>query len=177
MEFLAESPLTVGIAGLCSAVLAGFLWTQSGSKAAGGAAIAIVLATLGLVLYGVQVETDEERIRNMLHEVADGLERNDHAFVISHIHPDARVTVQRAKSELPRYKFTEARVTRIKSVTIESNNKPESAVVEFNVIVDLSFEGFKGKVPRFVKIYLFKHQNRWLVHDYEHFEPTAGFRE
>lgn len=177
IQFVLENPFVLGAGGLCAAGLAGFLWTQSGSKAAGWAAIALFLLTFLLVVVSVQVQTDQERISHMLHDVAAALQRNDHTYVLSHIHPQASETVQRAEKELPRYKFTEARVTRIKAITVDSTRKPETAVAEFNVIVALTVDGYQGQVPRFVKLYLAKQGDRWLVRDYEHSEPTAGFRQ
>ena len=176
-EYLLESPFSIGIVGGSCAVLAGFLWTQTGNKAAAVTAAMLALLTLGLVALSVTVETDRERITRMLNEVASALQRNDRSFVLSNIHPKAAATVQRAKTELPRYNFSEARVTRIKSITIDTTSQPETAIAEFNVIVALTFDGYSGKVPRFIKLYLAKHEGRWLVRDYEHAEPTAGFRE
>jgi hypothetical protein len=174
MQLILESPVVLGVAGLGAAAFAGFVWTQAGNKLAAWIAIALLLLTLGLVIVSVQIETDEEKITRMLHDVASALQRN---YVLSHIHPSAASAVQRAQSELPRYKFTEARVTRIKAITVDSSRKPETAVAEFNVIVSLSFDGYNGQVPRFVKLYLAKQDDHWLVRDYEHFEPTAGFRQ
>ena len=136
-----------------------------------------MLLTLGLVVLSVQIETDEEKITRMLNDVASALQRNDRDYVVSHIHPTAAATVQRAKAELPRYNFTEARVTRIKAITVDTSRKPETAIAEFNVIVALTLDGYSGQVGRFVKLYLAKQDGRWLVRDYEHSEPTAGFRQ
>lgn len=177
VQLILESPTVLGIGGLFAAGLAGFFWTQSGNKAAGWTAIILLLLTLGLVFLSIQVETDQEKITRMLNDVASALQRNDSEYVLSHIHPQATETVQRAKTELPRYKFSEARVTRIKAVTVDNSRKPETAVAEFNVVVKLSFEGFSGPVARFVKLYLAKQDDRWLVRDYEHSDPTEGFRQ
>jgi hypothetical protein len=177
VKLILESPIAIGIGGLCAAGLAGFFWTQTGHKAAAWIAIVLLILTLGLIAVSVQVETEQEKITHLLHDVAGALQRNDREYVLSHIHPHAAATVQQAKSELPHYNFTEARVTRIKSITVDDSRKPETAVAEFNVVVALTFEGFSGKVPRFVKLYLTKQDGRWLVRDYEHAEPTAGFRQ
>lgn len=177
VQFLLASPVAIAVIGLCAAGLAGFVWTQNGNKFAAITAIALVLVTLGLVVVSSQIETEEESITRMLHEVAEGLQRNDREFVFSHIHPQAAATAKRAKAELPRYNFSEARVTRIKSITIDATRKPESAVVEMNVVVALVADGTSIRVPRFVKLYLNKLENRWLVRDYEHAEATAGFRD
>ncbi len=177
VELVLQSPLTIGIVGLCAAGLAGFAWTQTGHKAAAATAIVLLLLTLALIAISVQIETDEERITRMLHDVASGLQHNDRDFVISHIHPQASATVQRAKAELPRYNFSEARVTRIKSILVDTVRQSNTAVAEFNVIVALEADGMNIRVPRFIKLYLSKSEDRWLVTDYEHNEPTAGFRE
>lgn len=177
VQLLLESPTTIGIVGLCAAGLAGFFWTQTGQKAAAWLAIGLLILTLGLIAMSVLVETEQEKIRRMLHDVAGALERNEHDFVLSHIHPNASATVQRAKSELSRYTFTEARVTRIKAITIDGTRKPETAVVEFNVVVAMDIEVLRRGMPLFVKIYINKHDGRWLVRDYEYSEPTAGFRQ
>jgi len=177
VQLILESPILFGVGGLCATGLAGFFWTQSGNKAAAWIAIVLLLLTLGLIVVSVQVETDQEKITRMLNDVAGALQRNDREYVFSHIHPQAAVTVQRAKTELPRYNFTEARVTRIKAITVDDSRKPETAVAEFNVIVALTFDGSNVRVPRFVKLYLAKQDGRWLVRDYEHSEPTAGFRQ
>ena len=177
IQLILESPVVIGIGGLCAAGLAGFLWTQSGNKAAGWIALVLLILTLGLIALSMQIETDQEKITHMLHDVASALQRNDREYVLSHIHPQAAATVQRAKSEMPHYNFREARVTRIKAITVDNSRKPETAVAEFNVVVALTFESFSGQVPRFVKLYLTKQDGRWLVRDYEHAEPTAGFRQ
>ena len=177
VQLILESPIVMGIGGLCAAGLAGFLWTQTGHKAAAWVAIVLLLSTLGLIVLSLQIETDQEKITHMLHDVAAGLQRNDRDYVIDHIHPQAAAAVQRAEAELPHYKFTEARVTRIKAITIDASRQPETAVAEFNVVVALTLDNFSGHAPRFVKLYLTKQNGRWLVRDYEHDEPTAGFRQ
>jgi hypothetical protein len=177
VQFVLESPIIIGICGLCAAGLAGFFWTQSGHKAAVWIAIVLLILTLGLIALSVQIETDQEKITHMLHDVAGALQRNDRDYVLSHIHPNASATVQRAKSELPRYNFTEARVTRIKAITIDDLSKPVTAVAEFNVFVALAVDGYSGQAPRFVKIYLAKKDGRWLVRDYEHDDAISGFRQ
>jgi predicted lipid-binding transport protein (Tim44 family) len=176
-QLILESPMVIGIGGLFAAGLAGFFWTQTGQRVAGWIAIVLLLLTLITIVVSIQVETDQEKITHMLHDVAGALQRNDREYVFSHIHPQASATVQRAKTELPRYNFTEARVTRIKAITIDDSRKPETAVAEFNVIVALTVEGSSVRVPQFVKLYLTKQDGRWLVRDYEHSEPTAGFRQ
>ena len=176
-ELLLESPVIVGIGGLVLAVLAGLLWTQTGRKAALATAVVIALATIGLVAVGMQIQTDRETITETLHDVAAALQRNDYQAVFNVMHPSAAAAVARARAELPNYTFTVARVTHIKSIVVDASRKPETAIAEFNVRVELTTQGQKFIVPRFVKVYFSKQDDRWLVRDYEHHEPTAGFRD
>jgi ketosteroid isomerase-like protein len=177
IELLLERPVLVGLTGLVVAVLAGLFWTQTGHKAALVSALLIALATIVLVAVSLQIQTDREKIERILHDVGAALQRNDYESVFSVMHPNAAVAVSRARAELPRYTFEVARVTHIKSILVETARRPETAIAEFNVRVDVTVDGQKFAVPRFVKIYFAKHEGRWLVRDYEHFEPTAGFRE
>lgn len=174
-ELLLESPITVGISGLALAIIAGLVWTQTSRKAALITALGIALTTVVLVTISLQIQTDRELIEETLHDVASALQRNEHEAVFKVMHPSAAATVARARAELPNYVFSVARVTRIKSIIVDSTRTPETAVAEFNVRVELTTQGQKFTVPRFVKIYFSKHEGRWLVRDYEHFEPTAGF--
>jgi uncharacterized protein YchJ len=171
MQMLLESPLTVVLVGMFLAGIAGFVWTQQGSKWLLGTAIGLVALTAVLTLCSLWIETDRETLTQSLHDVASALQRNDRQYVIARIHPKATEAVQRAKTELQNYNFTEARVTRIKSIAIDD----ASAVAEFNVVVNLKEIG--RKIPRFVKVYFMKNDGRWLVRDYEHQDPTAGFRD
>lgn len=175
-ELLLGSPMIIGIAGLAIAALAGFYWSQTGYKAALATAVGIAIVTLLLIIMGLQLETDREKVEKTLHSVAAALQRNDYEAVYSVIHPSATAGVARARAELPNYEFDEARVTHIKIIKIETSRKPKTAIAEFNVRVGLKFQGQNFNIPRFVKVYFVKEGDRWLVRDYEHYEPTAGFR-
>ncbi len=171
MQTILESPWIVGLMGLFVAGLCFFLWTQFGNRSWLAATVGVVVATVVMLIVSLSVRTDREQITEMLHDVGAALQRNDHAFVLARIHPQASEAVQRAKSELNSYHFTEARVTRIKSIEIDADD----AVAQFNVMVNV--KEFGRRVPRFVKVYLKRVNDRWLVRDYEHSDPTAGFIE
>lgn len=176
LEFILEHPLMLALAGAAAVGLAVFIWLQTAHRAALQASIALGLLTIVLVVLSLQVETDREAIRRTLDEVADALERNDFEFVYSYMHPNAEAGVQRARGELPNYTFSEARVTRVKEIQVNHTTTPNTAIAEFNVFVKVGTQGQSFNVPRFVKIYFMKRGERWMVRDYEHFEPTAGFR-
>lgn len=179
LELLFESPVSICLSGLFIAGLTAFCWTQFGNKSLLWSAIGLALTTVMLAMISVQVQTDRERLTDTLHAVASALQRNDRETIFAQIHPNATATVQRAKQELPNYRFSEARVTRIKSIVIDSRKKPETAVAEFNVRVTVQLRDMeRGQpIPRFVKVYFAKQDGRWLVQDYEHADPRAGFTE
>lgn len=176
-QFLFESPLWIIVCGLFVVLVAGLLWTQTGARAAGLAALAAFILTVILVAVAVRVETDREKIHRTINEVAEAVEGNDLKRVTSFIHPHAVEGVARAKQELPQYTFREARMTRLKSILINRGSVPPTAIAEFNVIVDLEIGGQHARIPRFVKAYFVEDQGHWLVRDYEHFDVGVGFRE
>lgn len=175
--FFFESPLLIGVWGAAVAGIAGYVWTQTGHKAAFYSGLGAILLTVILVLVNLQVETNRERIRSVVDSVATALDNNDHTKVFQFIHPNAAEGIARAKAELPRYTFEEARVTRIKSLEVNTQTTPPTAIAEFNVYCEIETQGQKFRVPRFVVVYFMLKDDRWLVHDYEHYEPTAGFRD
>lgn len=179
-EFLFESPVLLGVVGLTLAGIAAFIWTQAREAAARKAAfysmLCLIVMTIVMTLVNIQVKTDQEQIRSMLHMIGAALEKNDLATVFAYIHPNATETSDRARAELPRYRFSDARVTRIKRVEINPSTVPRTAIAEFNVVAEFSVHDTKLRGGRFVRVYLMEKDNRWLARDYEHFEPTAGFR-
>lgn len=174
---LLENPLLVGFLGAVLTMLAGFAWLQTGRRSILQATVGMLALTIVLVLINVNITSERERIEAILYTVADALGKNDLPAIYSAIHPTAAETVKQAKAELPKYKFSEARVTGIKDIQVNFTTKPATAIAEFNVFVAVTFQGNKFDVRRFVRVYFMQHEERWLVHDYEHFEPTAGFRE
>jgi ketosteroid isomerase-like protein len=176
-ELLFESPITLGVTGLAFTLIALVTWIKGGFRAALYAAIALAVLTVVLLVVNLRVKTDREQIEQLLHDVAAAVERNDLPAVVSYIHPGAVQGLQRAKSEMPKYQFTSARITGIKSIQVHRDTHPPSAIAEFHVAVSLGTQGnhFDG-IRRFVRAYFMERDGRWLVHNYEHFDVSAGFR-
>ncbi len=175
LEILLEHPLAIALCGLASVIVAFFIWLQTAHKAGLVAAIAFLALTVILVWTSISIETERESIEVLLSEIANAVEANDHDRVLSYIHPNALEGERRARAELPRYEFREARITRIKDITVNSGTRPETAIAEFNVVVNVQTGGYDGKAARFLRVYLMKQEGRWLVRDYEHFDVRAGF--
>ena len=175
-ELLFESPYTIGVVGIAVAGVAAFVWLQTAQKAAAWVAISAAAITLILVMLSIQVKTDREKIASLIAEVCATVQRNDRERAYQYIHPNADEGLARAKSEFPRLTFSEARVTRMKSIEVNHLTSPATAIAEFNVFLRVEVDGTEFKVPRFIRAYFMQKDDEWLVTDYEHFEPTAGFR-
>lgn len=174
VEFLLENPLWIGLLGLMATIAAAVVWLQTGARLAAIGAGSLALLTMALVFTSLRVETPREQIRRTIYEVAEALSRNDVPKVISYIHPGALPAVVKAKGELPNYQFTEARVTRLRTIEVDQRANPPAAVAEFNVAVEIAAEGQNIPIRRLVKVYFGLSAGRWLVRDYEHFDPLAN---
>ncbi len=176
-ELLFENPITLGSVGLGFTGIAAFVWMQTGHKVAFYSVIALASVTLLLVLVNLQVTTDRERIRRILDDVAAALRNNDHEKIFSYVHPNAVEGLRKVQWEVRRFDFEEARVTGIKEIAVNFATTPPTAIAEFFARVKASGNSMQGTVVRFVRVYFMQRDGRWLVRDYEHFDPTAGFRE
>ncbi|MFK7734440.1 MAG: hypothetical protein AB8B50_00330 [Pirellulaceae bacterium] len=179
-DILFESPTTIVVLSGVVALIAAVLWTQVNDRLVQRIALFIMLGSvlLGTILVATSfmVKTDKERITARLNEIASALQRNDREAVYAAIHPNASEGVRRAKAELPSYTFSDARVTRIKSIQVSNETAPRTALAEFNVVVAVETGMGGARVPRFVHVYFMEDAGRWMVNDYEHFDATAGFR-
>ena len=177
-ELFYESPVTICVIGFAIVLVALITWINGGFKSALYAAVALALLTIVLLILSVRVKTDREQISEILNQVAEAVENNDVDKVLTYVHPGAVAGVLRVKSELPNYQFTEARITGVKSIQSNHKTNPPSGTAEFNVAVSLTGQGGQGNgIRRFVRCYFLYHNGRWLVHDYQHFDVAAGFRE
>jgi|JI9StandDraft_2_1071091.scaffolds.fasta_scaffold12898_3 hypothetical protein len=177
MSFFFESPVYLGICGLLVVIIAGVAWANTANKYALWTAGGAIIVTAILLLVEHNVVTYREEIVNRLNEVADHLQNNRYDEAISAIHPAAENSIQMAKAELPNYDFREARVTTIHSIDIDGQTKKPRAVAEFNVVVALTVNGQSfDRIPRFIRVTLYRENDKWYVFDYSHSDPFEGFR-
>lgn len=165
----------MGLAGLGLTGLAFFVWTQTGDKRAMWALIGCLVLTIIGLLVNIQVKTYREQLIATLDDIADAVKQNNHERAFSFVDATANPTLLRLKAELPNFKFSDARVTAIKSITIEDDKQPPTSLVEFNAVARVSSAVYSGPVARFVKAYFKYEKGRWLVTDYSHDNPQAGF--
>jgi len=175
MSWLFESPIIIVALGVAIVFAIGAAWTATGRQELLYAlAAAIVLLFAGLITERLVV-TDREQIRATLAEIARDVKKNDHRRIISHIHSSATAIKQKAQAEMPKYTFTDFRITKINSLDVDRSAAPASAVVELNVVGGGSFHehGIEmDHVARWVKLHLLQETDgRWTVVDYEHDDP------
>lgn len=176
-NLLAEQPilLTVVLALLAAALLYG--WTREGQKWLAVAGL-IMLALIPLIwLAASLIVTDEEEIRAMIEQMARHIEANDHEAAIRVIHPNRPDISARAKSELPNYVFSRARVGGYNSLKLLPGTNPREAVVDLNASVTLSTtNGFLAdqRGARKLLLYLRKTDDGWKVIDYAHRNVLGG---
>jgi uncharacterized membrane protein (Fun14 family) len=173
--WLFEQPLIIVGLGVGLILALGAAWTASGRKELLYAlAAAVILLFAGLITERL-VKTDKEQIRETLQEIARDVKANDHRKVMGHIHSSAASVKQQAQAELPKYKFTEFRITKIHTIDVDASAEPRSAMVELNMVGGGSFHEFgidADHVPRWVQLHLLRETDgRWTVADYKHDDP------
>jgi hypothetical protein len=177
MNWLFESPLTIVVIGAVLLIALGAVWSQTGRKEL----LYALGATVALIVVGLIVErlviTDREAIRQTLLQIAADVESNNLPSVVKHVYSGAPGLKQKVEAEMPNYRFTECRLTKIHTIDIDASQEPRSAVVEFNVSATGSFSqgGFSisdTQVPRWVRLHMVKETDgRWTVQDYQHAPP------
>ncbi|MCC6511237.1 MAG: hypothetical protein IT423_19200 [Pirellulaceae bacterium] len=176
-ELLFESPVLVGVTGIALTLIALITWIKGGFSAALYSAVVLLLITMLLIGMSQWIQTDREQLDDTLQKVAAAVQANDLPAVMRFIHPAATSGLNRARTELPSYKFSEARITGVKSIEVDSTSNPPSAIAEFYVAVSISaHQQTANGIRRFVRAYFFKEGERWLVHDYQHFDINEGMK-
>jgi hypothetical protein len=173
--WLLESPLTIAGLGIALIFAIGIAWTTTGRQELLYAlAAAVVFLFAGLIMERLIV-TDREKIEATLYEIARDVKKNDHRRIVGHIHSSAAAIKQKAQAELPKYTFTDFRITRISSIDVDRSADPPSAVAEVNVVGGGSFHehGIEmDHVARWVKLHFLREKDgRWTVVDYDHDDP------
>ena len=174
--WLFDHPLTIILIGVVLGVFVGGAWTATGRKELLYALGAVVALTVAWLVVERMVVTDREAVHAKLREIARDVQANNMQKVLGHIAKGSPSLVQRAQAEMPNYKFTECRVTKIHKTDIDSASEPRSALVEFNVVVTGSFSegGFEasGRYPRWVQLQLIREADgQWRVQNYDHAPP------
>ncbi len=100
-QFLFESPVMLGVTGAAFTLIAAITWIKGGYSAALYAALTFFLLTLLLLMLNLQIQTDREKVENVIGSVAAAVERNDLDGVLAYVHDSKSAALTRAKTELP----------------------------------------------------------------------------
>lgn len=173
-----DQPLYIVVTGIVLGVIVGGLWMASGRKEMLFALGGVVALTVVWLIVERVVVTDREEIRATLVEIARDVQNNDLNRLLGHLSQSNPSLAQRAKAEMPNYKFTECRITQIHGTDVDSDSEPRSAIIEFNVQATGTFNegsfGYTGTVPRWVQLQMVREKDgRWRVQDYKHAAPDA----
>jgi hypothetical protein len=174
--WLFDSPIYIVLIGIVLGVFVGGAWTATGRKELLYALGSVVAVTVIMLIAERLVTTDGEAIRATLAEIARDVQANDMQRVVGHIAKGSPSLVQKAQNEMPNYKFTECRVTKVFKIDVDASAEPRSALVEFNVYVDGKFGqgGFEATGPAFRRIDLQlvrEEDGKWRVENYTHRPP------
>jgi hypothetical protein len=176
MTWFFEDPLPIVV--MCAilgvALAVGFI--KTGQRWLLAAVVAIVVLAIALLAIERAVVTDREHVEKVLFTIADAVERNDIDEALRHISPDAP-GVQHANIELRRINFREVDIKPNLEIEVFPDQAVPTAQTRFNVVVvaDVGLGG-ADRYPRFVEATFVKDGDRWLVIDYQHYEPTRGMR-
>lgn len=178
MTMIAEQPwLVMGMLGLL-AVAAIYGWMQTGKR---GPLVAGVLLVTLIPLAWVIADrwvTDREQIQLTIERAATALQQNDIDQALQLIDPAMRSVLTMAQADLSRFRFTEARVTKVRSIDVRSDTKPPTAEVDLNVNVLVSDKGGQitdMRVVRRVQLEMHRLEDgQWYVFAYNHLPVTGA---
>jgi hypothetical protein len=172
MNWLFDSPITILLGAVAIGFLLGVAWVQTGKNVFLYSIAGVALAAVGLLVLERTVETDGEKVRKLLYQIAGEIETNDVDAVMQHIISSQPKLAEFAKQEMGRYTFTGVTITKIHSITEFPRKQPPAVVAEFNVLVGVSSRQGDISVdsqPIFFKITFWKDDDgRWKIADYEY---------
>jgi hypothetical protein len=176
-NLIAEQPLVMAILLGAVAVAALFGWLQTGKREPLG--VGIVFLALIPIAWAVSVRwvTDREQIREAIYATADAVMRNDFDAAVRVIDPTNPHLVAAAKGDLSRFRFTDARVNKFRSVDLIQGSEPPEAEADLSVSVLVSDAGGQFSDYRVLRRLILRFRKsdsgRWYVYGYNHM-PVAG---
>jgi ketosteroid isomerase-like protein len=176
-NLIAEQPVVMAVLLGAVAVAALFGWLQTGKREA--LVVGIVFVVLIPISWAVSVRwvTAREQIREAIYATADAVKRNDFDAAVSVIDPSNARLVAAAKGDLARFRFTDARVNKFRSVELIQGSEPPEAEADLSVSVLVSDAGGQFSDYRVVRRLILRFRKsdsgRWYVYGYNHM-PVAG---
>lgn len=179
-SLLFENPILVGVIGTIVFSMSVFGWLQTGNPWAGRAAAIFVGITAFLIWLNIWIETDRESVRAMLMDAASEVEQNQIEKLKGRVHPEATERVHQSMSQLPGFKFDQAKITKIHSIELSEAGVRKVAFVRMNVIAEAeskmrSAEGMRSKLAAWLQLELEHMDGEWRVVDCERHGPQHEF--
>jgi len=173
MNWLFDSPFTILLGAVAIGFFLGVAWVQTGKNAFVYAIGGVVAVAIGLLVLERAVETDTEKVRKLLYQIAADIEDNDAEAVVQYVVSSQPELAEQGKREMKRYTFSQVQITKIHSITENPDKQPPSVVAEFNVLVGLGNQEFAlDNRPIFFKVTFWKDTDgQWKIADY-HYDPN-----
>ena len=134
------------------------------------------ICSIALIVAERYIVTDRERVKDLLYEVANAVQFNQHDSVLASMKEGSRA-YQAAQPEMERYDFRTCNITGVRELTVNEDTTPLTAMINFVVYVDVNAPSYQHDGPgrREVTLWLEKQSDgRWLITNYDHRTPTGG---
>jgi len=172
VDWLWEDPTWVLLGGAVVAGFLGLIWTQTRNNLVGSAAVAILFALGILAGLASWVETDREMVQSQLRKLAEAIEHNDKAQVLTLISPQSSKLRSIAEQSFNLYVVESAKITDLK-IEVPADRTPPQAEARFVGGFRGTVKGLPGgdfAVPVLRRFTLFYRQESatgpWLLHDF-----------
>ena len=171
---LTESPMfLVCIAFVVTAFLV-FLFFQTNEKRLVPFICAGALLTVLPIITAMLIETENERVKKYVFQMANCVRQNDVAGLLRFVDPKAPEVSGRISREMPTLEFSACNVSGFQSVEFDPDD-PDQVTIKFNVIVNVNapkYNNHNGPALRGVELRFHKQSNgSWLVNGYKHYPP------
>jgi hypothetical protein len=170
MNWLFDSPFTILLGAIAIGFFLGVAWVQTGKNAFLYSIGGVALVAIGLLILERAVETDSEKVRRLLYQIAHEIEANDADRVVKHVVSSKPELAEAGKREMNRYTFTQVQITKIHSITEHPDKQPPSVVAQFNVLVGAGGSGIEvDNQPILFKVTFWKDTDgQWKIADYQY---------
>ncbi|MFK7767884.1 MAG: hypothetical protein AB8B55_11735 [Mariniblastus sp.] len=167
-------PLITGV--LLTIVLVGLAFS-SREKVMLYIAIVIALLTAGVVTCEQLIVTDKEEVTDVIYQLADAVQANDKATVMSFVSDSREDTLSKVDNEMPRYDFNSCRIIGVNHFVPEESGSQKTAEICFVVTVRVNIDNNPTEAWGHRKITLQMEQEsdgKWKITDYSHEAPSSG---
>ena len=170
MNWLFDSPFTILIIAVAIGFVLGVAWVQTGKNAFLYSVGAVALVAVGLLVLERTVETDGEKVRKLLYQIAAEIEANDVDAVMEHIISSQPKLAETGRRRMEPYRFTQVQITKIHSITEFPAKQPPAVVADFNVLVGIAGGGMEvDSQPIYFKVTFWKDTDGlWKIADYQY---------